>query len=422
MARSPTATYDASAMAATATLASKGVAVTPGGEAVTEVRIRNSGTVVDQFTLEVLGDASAWAIVEPAVVPLFPGAEAVARVRFKPPKSSSVLAKAIPFAVRVKSREDARASLVEEGVVEVGPFNDTTAELIPRTAKGSSHGRAQLALDNRGNVRINARLTAADPDRKLNFTISPPALTTEPGTVGFASIRINPRTRFLTGPPRLAPYKVNVHQDGLPTITVDGSMQQVGMVPPWLLPALIGLAALLLVLAILWFVVLRPSLSSIAKDQVASQTSSLQQQVNTLKSANPATAAGGAGGATGANPVKGDPWSSRLAVNSQATPAQLESSITVPQGGGLAVTDLVFENPNGNSGTVYLVRREANKPDQVLLVLRLENFRDLDFHFVTPTVFKEGQTMTLSCSPDPTGSLCNASVYYSGYFKNPPSS
>jgi len=251
-------------MAATATLASKGVTVTPGGEAVTEVRIRNSGTVVDQFTLEVLGDASAWAIVEPAVVPLFPGAEAVARVRFKPPKSSSVLAKAIPFAVRVKSREDARASLVEEGVVEVGPFNDTAAELIPRTAKGSSHARAQLALDNRGNVRINARLTAADPDRKLNFTITPPALTAEPGTASFASIRINPRTRFLTGPPKLAPYKVNVHQDGLPTITVDGSMQQEGLIPPWLLPAIIGLAALLLILAILWFVVLKPSISSAA--------------------------------------------------------------------------------------------------------------------------------------------------------------
>jgi hypothetical protein len=408
-------------MAATATLASKAVTVTPGGEAVTEVRIRNSGTVVDQFTLEVLGDASAWAIVEPTVVPLFPGAEAVARVRFKPPKSSSVLAKAIPFAVRVKSREDARASLVEEGVVEVGPFNDTSAELIPRTAKGRSQARAQLALDNRGNVRISARLTAADPDRKLNFTITPPALTVEPGTASFASIRINPRQRFLTGPPKLAPYKVNVHQDGLPTITVDGSIQQEGLIPPWLLPAVIGLAALLLVLAILWFFILKPSISSAAKDAVAPQTSSLQQQVNTLKAANPAPATGG-GGATGANPVKGDVWSSRLAVNSKASPAQLESAVTVPQGGGLAVTDLVFENPNGNSGTIYLVRREANKPDQVLLVLRLENFRDLDFHFVTPLVFKESQTMTLSCSPDPSGSLCDASVYYSGYFKNPPSS
>src|SRR5437899_2520523 len=195
------ATYASNAMAATATLASKAVTVTPGGEAVTEVRIRNSGTVVDQFTLEVLGDASAWAIVEPSLVPLFPGAEAVARVRFKPPKSSSVLAKAIPFAVRVKSREDARASLVEEGVVEVGSFNETSAELVPRTAKGRTHGRAQLALDNRGNIRVNARLTAADPDRKLNFTITPPALTAEPGTASFASIRINPRQRYLSGPP-----------------------------------------------------------------------------------------------------------------------------------------------------------------------------------------------------------------------------
>src|SRR5947209_11779907 len=220
------ATYDANAMAATATLANKSVTVTPGGEAFCEVRVRNSGTIVDQFTLEVLGDSAAWAIVEPAVVPLFPGAEAIARIRFKPPKSSTVPAKAIPFAVRVKSREDARASLVEEGVVEVGPFNDTFAELVPRTAKGSSRARAQLALDNKGNVRVNARPTAADPDRKLNFTITPPAITAEAGTAGFATIRLSPRQRFLTGPPKINPYKVLVHQDGLPTIPLAGPMQQ----------------------------------------------------------------------------------------------------------------------------------------------------------------------------------------------------
>ena len=420
MARSQSATYDASAMAATATLASKAVTVTPGGEAVTEVRVRNSGTVVDQFTIEVLGDASAWAIVEPAVVPLFPGAEAVARIKFKPPKSSSVLARAIPFAVRVKSREDARASLVEEGVVEVGPFNDTSAELIPRTARGSSRARAQLAVDNRGNVRVNARLTAADPDRKLNFTITPPAITAEAGTASFATVRLSPRQRFLTGPPKLNPYRVLVHQDGLPTITVDGSMQQEGLIPRWLVPALIGLAALLLIAVILWFALLKPSISSAAKDAVAPQASAMQSIASRLPAANPAAQSGGGADATGANPVQGKVWSSRLAINPDVKP--LESTITVPDGGGLAVTDLVFENPNGNSGTIYLVRRETNKPDQVLMTLRLENFRDLDFHFVTPLVFKEKQTMALSCGPDPAGSRCDAAAYYSGYFKNPPSS
>src|SRR5947207_15974583 len=109
MARPQSATYDSSAMAATATLASKAVTVTPGGEALSEVRIRNSGTVVGQFTLEDLGDASAWAIVEPAVIPLVPGHEAVARIRFKPTKSYSVPARADLVSVRGKAREDARA-------------------------------------------------------------------------------------------------------------------------------------------------------------------------------------------------------------------------------------------------------------------------------------------------------------------------
>jgi hypothetical protein len=399
-------------MAATATLASKAVTVTPGGEAVSEVRVRNSGTVVDQFTLEVLGDASAWAIVEPAVIPLFPGAEAVARIRFKPPKSSSVPARAIPFAVRVKSREDARASLVEEGVVEVGPFNDTFAELIPRTAKGRSRAHARLALDNRGNVRISARLTAADPDRKLNFTITPPALSSEPGTASFASVRMSPKQRFLTGPPKTNPYKVIVHQDNLPPIAVDGTMQQEGLIPPWLLPALIGLAALALVLVLLWFFLVKPNIQSAATQAVAPQTSSLQAQVNSLKAQNPPTTGGGGGGATGANPFGGDAYAARLVGS---------NSLTVPADGGLSVTDLVFENPNGLTGDLKLSRFNAKtNQDQVLLQLKLDNFRDLDFHFITPLTFQKNDKIELTCTP-PEGTACDASVYYSGYFKNPPS-
>jgi hypothetical protein len=404
-------------MAATATLASKTVTVTPGGEATSEVRVRNSGTIVDQFTLEVLGDSAAWAIVEPAVIPLFPGAEAVARIRFKPPKSSSVPSRAIPFAVRVKSREDARASLVEEGVVEVGPFNDTFAELIPRTAKGRSRARAQLAVDNKGNVRVNARLTAADPDRKLNFTITPPALTADPGTAAFAAVRLSPRQRFLTGPPKLNPYKVLVHQDGLPTITVDGSMQQQGLIPGWLIPAAIAGLALLLVLAILWFALLRPAITSTAQQAAANAPAvqaaknNAQAALNKVNALSPNVAPTAAPGIVGPN--GGPAYSNRLTVKGDKTASQ---SLTVPDGGNWAVTDLVFENPSGSSGSLVWMRN-----GQVLLTMRLENFRDLDFHFITPQIFNEKQTMTLSCTAD-SGSSCDASVYYTGFFKNPPGS
>ncbi len=60
--------------------------------------------------------------------------------------------------------------------------------------------------------------------------------------------------------------------------------------------------------------------------------------------------------------------------------------------------------------------------EQVLLQLKLENFRDLDFHFITPLLFQKSDEMRLACRPDPAqeNTSCDAYVYYTGYFKNPP--
>jgi hypothetical protein len=400
-------------MGATAVLTSKAAAVQPGGETSCEIRVRNSGQVVDQFTLEVLGDAAGWAVVEPSTLSLFPGAEAVARIRFKPPKTSSVAARAIPFAVRVRSREDSRASMVEEGMIEVGSFVDTTAELVPRSARGSVSARAQLALDNRGNSRVNARLTASDPDRKLDFTISPPGLVAEPGTATFARIRLRPRERFFTGPPKTLPYKVFVHQDGQPPLAVDGVMVQQGLLPTWLVPALIGLAVLSLVLVVLWLTVLQPSIKSAATAAVAPQASAASAAASKAASAAAAIApAGGTkAGAGGSNPLGGASKDDRITPNSVASPYD-------PQG-ALSLTDLIFENPDGNSGTLTLKRVDLGTKTSLgtLLVLRMENFRDLDFHFVSPIVLPKGQGIALECTNQPQGQTCTASLYYSGYLK-----
>src|SRR5213082_3593878 len=48
------------AMAVSATLETNRLAVTPGSEATLELRVRNTGTVVDVLTVEVVGDAAAW--------------------------------------------------------------------------------------------------------------------------------------------------------------------------------------------------------------------------------------------------------------------------------------------------------------------------------------------------------------------------
>jgi len=55
-------------MGAITSLEQRSIAVEPGGEATCSILVRNTGTVVDQFTVDVLGDARAWARVEPASV------------------------------------------------------------------------------------------------------------------------------------------------------------------------------------------------------------------------------------------------------------------------------------------------------------------------------------------------------------------
>jgi hypothetical protein len=81
--------------------------------------------------------------------------------------------------------------------------------------------------------------------------------------------------------------------------------------------------------------------------------------------------------------------------------------------GTLFITDLVFSNPNGREGAI-VVLRDATP----LFELRLENFRDLDFHFVTPIVLTAGQSLNLSlaCSDVPE-TECNPAVLYSGYLR-----
>ena len=80
-----------------------------------------------------------------------------------------------------------------------------------------------------------------------------------------------------------------------------------------------------------------------------------------------------------------------------------------PAGKTLFLTDLVFSNPSDTAiGEIRLAR--SGEP---LLVLQLQNFRDLDFHFVTPIVVASGQELALVC---PTG--CDgAALYYSGYLR-----
>jgi len=418
--------YTLSPVGASVTLQAARLEVVPGGEVGLEVRVRNTGTVVDEFAIDVLGDSSGWAAAEPHTLSLFPGAEGTARVAFRPPRSATVPAGSMPFAVRVASREDPAGSSVEEGMLEVAAFHDPFAELVPRTSRGSRGASHEVAIDNRGNVIANTEVEGTDPDRLLRFDVSPPGVVVEPGMAGFAKVQVTPAERFWRGTAKTRPFQLQVRPEGGPPITLDGSFVQEAMLPPWTGRAITALIGLLIALVVLWLFVLRPAIETAASEAVASPLAELRDDVSgALEDAGlPPLGEPGSGGDgngdgngdsspdPGTTPTPGDPPGDP-AIPGLGTPTHgrlLDGAASIEPPATLFLTDLVFSNPNGRTGSLTL-----SQDARILYQLNLENFRDLDFHFVTPIVIVPGESLNLAltCTSDP----CDPSVFYSGYLR-----
>jgi hypothetical protein len=83
-------------------------------------------------------------------------------------------------------------------------------------------------------------------------------------------------------------------------------------------------------------------------------------------------------------------------------------AFTVPKGRSLQITDLLVENSAGAVGNLTLARNGAP-----MMQWAMANFRDLDYHWITPTVFGPGtqvQMIVSGCSGP-----CTPAIYYAGH-------
>ncbi len=252
-------------MTTTASLESTEVRLDPGSEAVVPIQIRNNGTVVEGYELSVIGVPGEWATVEPPTVSLYPGTTTTATITFRPPRSARTVAGEQKFGVWVLPTEHPELAVVPEGVVEVLPFLETTAELIPRTSQGRK-GRHQVAVDNRGNVPVNVLIAAQSDGEQLQFKLDQVGLAVQPGEARFVQLRAKARKRLWRGQPVTHPFVVLVSPQDSTPVELPGSYVQTLVVPKWLwwlVPLLLLLLGLLLAL---WFWVLKPTIESQAKE------------------------------------------------------------------------------------------------------------------------------------------------------------
>ncbi len=428
-------------MGATTSVPADRLTVTPGDEARTEITVRNTGRVVDAYRFEPLGPLAPWMRLEPESLALMPDGEGTVTVTFAPPRTAQLTAGELAWAVRVVPREDAEGATVEEGVLDVAPFSEVAAELRPRTsrARGRRSGKNELAVDNLGNTPVEVFLAGGDAEHALDVLLVPDHLVLEPGSAAVVAVRPRARERFWRGQPVTHPFQVVSEPAGQPPVVVDGTLLQEPVLPAWLLKALL-LAAVIAALALaLWLAVLKPSIEDTARAIATEEAEAATADEAAAREAADAAAADDAAAAqeeTDAQvaalddalgkPLKkspvtdplGVPVTQRLATtpDEQAPVAVLDANRTV------SVTDLLLQNPAGDSGTVTVLRG-----DEVVYEARLENFRDLDLHLVAPIVVEPGTELglTIGCTnPNPPGKAkaaeCSPALTVQGFARRTP--
>ena len=260
------------AVGADAVLTQEALTVAPGGVVETELRVHNGGNRVDQFVFEALGTPARWVSFDRPSVSLVPGTEGSVVVRLAPPRRPTTNTGTFPFGIRVTSEDDGQ-SVVAEGDLEVTQFDETFAELVPRTVRGRRRAAHELTVDNRGNSTLNAALRGIDPERQVQFRFKPSSLVVKPGTTAFATVEVRPRRRFLRGPSVSRPYRIRLDSTAQPPVDVDGSLLQEALIPTWVPKALLALAAL----AVAWVVFLRPTVHSAATNAVEDNVAEASQ-------------------------------------------------------------------------------------------------------------------------------------------------
>ena len=262
-------------MAGSVNITPTSVQVVPGAQTTASVRIRNTGTVVDQFSVTVLGTPAVWTTAVPAVLSLFPGAEGTIELHFAPPRTAEVGAGPVPYGVRVDASQDPDGSVVEEGDVDLLPFVEVQAKLTPRTSETKRKARHEVLVDNRGNSAVEAEIDASDPDEQLAFDVKPRTITVPAGQSVHVPIKVAAKKGFLRGTDKHRPFNVRVNVgQGQGPINLDGTLMQKPGMPRFIVP-LVG-AAVILALAALVLPALknddRSGKLSLTSDEVATTT------------------------------------------------------------------------------------------------------------------------------------------------------
>lgn len=407
-------------MGVSAVLRPGAVTVDPGRTQRCQIHVRNTGQVVDQFVLGIVGDVADWAVVRPPRVNLLPGEETLVELVLTPPMTYEVRAGGHPFAIRIVSREDTEGSIVSEGLVTVTEFVALNAQIVPHTSRARRTGRHTLAVDNVGNFPLPVEIKPTDPDALLRFRVRPRTPVTEPGTATMVKVRPKPLRHFWRGAVRRVPFVVDVVPTVGKSLSVEAVLNQKPLLPRrfFLLFSLLLMLLLILVIVISTLLQRAPvSMAGPSPINPSTTPSTIATTLTSSTSAPPTTTApkpavpplNNGGGTQNPPPATGgSPDFTIDAIAYPGDPSVAQTfSYSVPEGTTPQLESVTFTDQQADTGSVQV--RVDSTP---LASFDLATVDKRTYRFPNPPVVGGGHLVTLAVTCTNTTNPCRITAAF----------
>lgn len=407
-------------MVAQAEFATTDINVQPGDVEQLSLTLVNLGNRTETFTLIPAGLLAGWVRIEPPTVTLFGGSREEITVTLRPPKLATTPAGPAPLTVRIIPQDDPDDVVIAETTANLGMFHDRRVHLLQPVVRSRRRAVFEFLVENQGNSQASCRLHLIDTTRRLDGDFDPPAVGVEPAGNSLVRLKLKALRRHWRRGSRTLEFSIEADQQGYPTAEANATFVQTPFLPDKIGWKVLGLAAVIGLLAAAWFALLKPLTERTARDAVdAPATTTIASTVPgdtappTQSTQPPDGPDNTAPVATPAEPV-GRPFTKLFSVTA-ARGTVGEDFFVVPEGQELRVSTIILQNTNQDAGIAKLFKNDDTLY-QWNLELALDNVDPLPLG--SPVVFEAGSTVLFQVTCDVAGSDSLTATCGIGLFMN----
>ena len=207
------------------------IVVRPGESAVPiSFNISNPSSIVDSFTLSVIGVPAEWLQIEPSgqrPIRLLPGQTQAVSLLLKPPRSPESRSGQYQLYIQAFSQNVPQQVAVREKIITVAKFRAFTCALRPVREDGVRLGRYEVILTNEGNAGLAIDLSAHQEVRRCQLLITPPEVIVPAGQRRTVDLTVRAKNRLSGGEEAFHTFAITATPEFGEAQTVEGTWKQI---------------------------------------------------------------------------------------------------------------------------------------------------------------------------------------------------